>query len=45
VRNGLLANRPADLIRHKILEVIDRYVYACGCGNKAMPQTGSRNAQ
>ena len=45
VRNGSLANRPAHLIRHKILEVIDRYVYACGCGNKAMPQTGSRNAQ
>jgi D-tagatose-1,6-bisphosphate aldolase subunit GatZ/KbaZ len=45
VRNGSLANRPADLIRHKILEVIDRYVYACGYGNKAMPQTGSRNAQ
>jgi len=45
VRNGSLANRPRDLIRHKILEVIDRYAYACGCGNEAMPQTGSGNAQ
>jgi D-tagatose-1,6-bisphosphate aldolase subunit GatZ/KbaZ len=30
VRAGQLANRPEDLIRHKILEVIDQYVFACG---------------
>jgi D-tagatose-1,6-bisphosphate aldolase subunit GatZ/KbaZ len=30
VRNGRLGNRPEELIRHKILEVIDQYAYACG---------------
>lgn len=30
VRNRALANRPADLIRHRILAVIDQYSYACG---------------
>lgn len=30
VRNGRLVNRPEQLIRHKILEVIDQYAYACG---------------
>lgn len=30
VRNGCLANRPENLIRHKILEVIDQYAFACG---------------
>jgi D-tagatose-1,6-bisphosphate aldolase subunit GatZ/KbaZ len=44
VRNGSLVSRPAHLIRHKILEVIDRYAYACGCGDSTIPQTESRNA-
>jgi D-tagatose-1,6-bisphosphate aldolase subunit GatZ/KbaZ len=35
VRNGALVNQPANLIRHKILEVIDQYAYACGCGDRA----------
>lgn len=30
VRSGELPKQPAQLIRHKILEVIDRYAYACG---------------
>ena len=30
VRAGQLVNRPEDLIRHKILEVIDQYAFACG---------------
>jgi D-tagatose-1,6-bisphosphate aldolase subunit GatZ/KbaZ len=30
VRAGHLANQPAELIRHKILEVIDHYAIACG---------------
>ncbi|HEY4977914.1 MAG TPA: class II D-tagatose-bisphosphate aldolase, non-catalytic subunit [Candidatus Acidoferrum sp.] len=30
VREGILANHPSDLIRHKILEVIDSYALACG---------------
>ena len=30
VRAAQLVNRPEDLIRHKILEVIDQYVFACG---------------
>jgi D-tagatose-1,6-bisphosphate aldolase subunit GatZ/KbaZ len=30
VRAGHLANQPAELIRHKILEVIDHYAFACG---------------
>lgn len=30
VRSGALANRPADLIRHRIIEVLDQYAYACG---------------
>jgi D-tagatose-1,6-bisphosphate aldolase subunit GatZ/KbaZ len=30
VRCGRLENRPEELIRHKILEVIDQYAYACG---------------
>ncbi len=30
VQAGSLVNRPADLIRSKILEVIDNYAYACG---------------
>jgi D-tagatose-1,6-bisphosphate aldolase subunit GatZ/KbaZ len=29
VRAGHLANQPAELIRHKILEVIDHYAFAC----------------
>lgn len=29
VRAGRLANRPKDLIRHKVLEVIDQYAFAC----------------
>ena len=38
VRSGKLANQPGDLIRHKILEVIDQYAYACGmrCGGNAL---------
>jgi D-tagatose-1,6-bisphosphate aldolase subunit GatZ/KbaZ len=36
VRNGTIANQPADLIRHKILEVIDQYADACGM--RARPQ-------
>jgi D-tagatose-1,6-bisphosphate aldolase subunit GatZ/KbaZ len=31
VRAGKLANEPARLIRHKILEVLANYAYACGC--------------
>ena len=30
VREGRLANRPEDLIRHKVLEVIEQYAFACG---------------
>jgi D-tagatose-1,6-bisphosphate aldolase subunit GatZ/KbaZ len=30
VRRGELENRPAELIRHKILEVLNQYAYACG---------------
>ena len=29
VRAGTLANRPEDMIRHKILTVIDQYAFAC----------------
>jgi D-tagatose-1,6-bisphosphate aldolase subunit GatZ/KbaZ len=30
IRAGRLANRPEELIRHKVLEVIDPYAFACG---------------
>ncbi|HYA64837.1 MAG TPA: class II D-tagatose-bisphosphate aldolase, non-catalytic subunit [Candidatus Sulfotelmatobacter sp.] len=30
VRTGKISNQPADLIRHRILEVLDQYAYACG---------------
>jgi len=30
VREGRLANRPEELIRHKVLEVIEQYAFACG---------------
>ncbi len=30
VRRGELVNQPADLIRHRILEVLEQYAYACG---------------
>ena len=30
VRSGELGNQPTELIRHKILEVIEHYAYACG---------------
>lgn len=30
VRTGELPNRPLELIRHKILEVLEQYAYACG---------------
>jgi D-tagatose-1,6-bisphosphate aldolase subunit GatZ/KbaZ len=30
VRSGELANRPADLVRHRILSAIDAYAAACG---------------
>jgi D-tagatose-1,6-bisphosphate aldolase subunit GatZ/KbaZ len=30
VRTGQLCNQPAELIRHKIREVLERYAYACG---------------
>lgn len=30
VRRGELVNRPAALIHHKILEVLEHYAYACG---------------
>jgi D-tagatose-1,6-bisphosphate aldolase subunit GatZ/KbaZ len=33
VREGTLANRPDDLIRHKIGEVVDHYAFACGIGS------------
>jgi D-tagatose-1,6-bisphosphate aldolase subunit GatZ/KbaZ len=33
VRSGKLANEPAWLIRHKILEVLKHYAYACGCSS------------
>lgn len=31
MREGALANEPGQLIRHKILEVLAQYAYACGC--------------
>ena len=30
MREGRLANRPEELIRHKVLEVIEQYAFACG---------------
>jgi D-tagatose-1,6-bisphosphate aldolase subunit GatZ/KbaZ len=30
VRGGEIPNQPAALIRHKVLEVLDQYAYACG---------------
>jgi D-tagatose-1,6-bisphosphate aldolase subunit GatZ/KbaZ len=30
VRRGELENRPAELLRHKLLEVLNQYAYACG---------------
>jgi D-tagatose-1,6-bisphosphate aldolase subunit GatZ/KbaZ len=30
VREGRLESRPAELVRHKVLEVLDRYAVACG---------------
>ena len=45
VRYGTLLNRPADLIRHKILELIDQYAFACGCGNQANLRQRSDNAE
>jgi len=30
VRNGEIANQPLELIRHKIIEVLKQYAYACG---------------
>jgi len=30
VREGRLATRPEELIRHKVLEVIEQYAFACG---------------
>jgi D-tagatose-1,6-bisphosphate aldolase subunit GatZ/KbaZ len=30
VREGQVANQPRQLIRHRILEVIDQYAFACG---------------
>jgi D-tagatose-1,6-bisphosphate aldolase subunit GatZ/KbaZ len=30
VRAGEIANRPEELIRHRILEVLQQYAYACG---------------
>ena len=30
VRTGDLMNRPEDLLRHKVLQVIDQYAFACG---------------
>ena len=35
VREGRLENRPRELIRSKILEVMDMYAYACGMGTAA----------
>lgn len=32
VRAGELANEPGQLIRHRILEELEHYAYACGCG-------------
>ena len=32
VRNGMLKNQPSGLIHDKILEVLDGYAYAVGCG-------------
>jgi D-tagatose-1,6-bisphosphate aldolase subunit GatZ/KbaZ len=32
VRTGMLANQPSALIHDKILEVLDGYAYAVGCG-------------
>ena len=30
MRNGEVANQPVELIRHKIIEVLRQYAYACG---------------
>ena len=34
LRDGVISNQPAELIRSKILEVIDQYAQACGMRNK-----------
>jgi D-tagatose-1,6-bisphosphate aldolase subunit GatZ/KbaZ len=40
VRNGTLANQPSELIHDKILEVLDGYAYAVGCGrDKSTPDS------
>jgi len=38
IREGVIANRPADLIRHKIREIIADYAYACGIHGPRAPQ-------
>jgi D-tagatose-1,6-bisphosphate aldolase subunit GatZ/KbaZ len=35
LREGTLANRPADLFRHKIGEVVAHYAFACGLASRA----------
>ena len=34
LRDGVISNQPAELIRSKILEVVDQYAQACGMRNK-----------
>jgi D-tagatose-1,6-bisphosphate aldolase subunit GatZ/KbaZ len=42
VRAGLLSNQPSALIHDKILEVLDRYAYAVGCGGREAAGGGRR---
>ncbi len=42
VRAGRLANQPSALIHDKILEVLDRYAYAVGCGGREATQDRRR---
>jgi D-tagatose-1,6-bisphosphate aldolase subunit GatZ/KbaZ len=44
VRNETIANKPADLIRHKILEVIDQYADACGMRDEGQAPGLSQHA-
>jgi D-tagatose-1,6-bisphosphate aldolase subunit GatZ/KbaZ len=42
VRAGLLRDQPSALIHDKILEVLDRYAYAVGCGGGEATRDGRR---
>jgi D-tagatose-1,6-bisphosphate aldolase subunit GatZ/KbaZ len=45
VRAGALANEPARLIRHKILEVLGLYSYACGYRTEKRGGTAGQHAE